>query len=114
MGSYDTIGHRTLSIHERERLADHIIADGWIRPPCKVGDRLYEIVEMNHTAHKIHNVFISEFPIKVEPYQIVYRNIMGSYSFIPFDKFGKTVFLSREEAEKALEERKENEQAKID
>lgn len=76
-----------------------------IVPPCKVGDRLYEIVEMNHTAHKHHNVFISSFPITVEPYQIVYRNIMGGYSCIPFDDFGKTVFLTREEAEKALAER---------
>ena len=84
--------------------ADYILADGWIRPPCKVGDRLYQIVEMNHTAHKHHNVFISDFPITVEPYQIVYRNIMGGYSCIPFDDFGKTVFLTKEEAEEKLKE----------
>ena len=88
-----------------EKLADELLANGIIVPPCKVGDRLYEIVEMNHTAHKHHNVFISSFPITVEPYQIVYRNIMGGYSCIPFDDFGKTVFLTREEAEKALAKR---------
>ena len=79
-------------------VADHLLANGVIVPPCKVGDRLYEIVEMpKHT-------FISKFPIIVEPQQIIYRNIIGNHSCIPFDKIGKTVFLTREDAEKALKE----------
>jgi hypothetical protein len=82
-----------------ETIADHLLANGVIVPPCKVGDRLYEIVEMpKHT-------FVSEFPIIVEPQQIIYKNIMWHHSCIPFDDFGKTVFLTREEAEKALAER---------
>ena len=89
-------------------IADHLLANGVIVPPCKAGDRLYQIVEMNHTAHKHHNIFVSDFPITVEPYQIVYRNIMGGYSCIPFDDFGKTVFLTKEEAEEKLKELKEN------
>ena len=28
------------------KLADHILADGWIRPPCKVGDMVYRVVTM--------------------------------------------------------------------
>ena len=81
-----------------ECIADHLLTNGVIVPPCKVGDRLYEIVEMpKHT-------FISEFPIIVEPQQIIYRNIIGNHSCIPFDKIGKTVFLTRKDAEKALKE----------
>lgn len=91
-----------------EAMQMHKEKDRYIKLPCKVGDRLYEIVEMNHTAHKHHNVFISDFPITVEPYQIVYRNIMGGYSCIPFDDFGKTVFLTKEEAEQKLKELKDN------
>jgi hypothetical protein len=82
-----------------EFFADRLLANGVIVPPCKVGDRLYQIVEMpRHT-------FVSSFPIIVEPQQIIYINVMGSHSCIPFDDFGKTVFLTREEAEKALAER---------
>ena len=82
-----------------EKMADHLLANGVIVPPCKVGDRLYQIVKT--TRH----TFVSEFPIIVEPQQIIYRNIMGFYFCIPFDDFGKTAFLTREEAEKALRER---------
>lgn len=82
-----------------ERLVDKLLAAGVIVPPCKVGERLYEIVKMpKHT-------FISEFPMISEPYQVIYRNIIGGYSCIPFEKIGKTVFLTRDEAEKALAER---------
>lgn len=63
---------------------------------------MYAIVDMSHTACKS---FVSDLPIKVEPYQIIYRNIMGGYSCIPFEEFGKTVFLTKEEAEAKLKER---------
>jgi hypothetical protein len=77
-------------------IADHLIANGVIVPPVNAGVRLYEIIKMPcHT-------FVSEFPMTVEPYQIIYRNIMGGHSCIPFENFGKTVFLTREEAEQAL------------
>jgi hypothetical protein len=56
---------------------------------------------MNHTACK---PFVSDFTIRVLPYQIYYLNIMGGISGIPFEQFGKTVFLTKEEAEKALKE----------
>ena len=60
---------------------------------------MYRIVDMSHTAC---SSFVSDFPIKVEPYAIIYKNIIGTYSCIPFDDFGKNVFLTREAAEKAL------------
>ena len=85
-----------------DSVADHLLANGVIVPPVEPGQRLYEIVKMpKHT-------FISEFPMIVEPYQIIYRNIIGGYSCIPFEALGKTVFLTKEEAEKALAERSGN------
>lgn len=80
-------------------IAEYLLANGAIVPPVEPGQQLYEIVKMpKHT-------FISEFPMMVEPYQIIYRNIIGGYSCIPFEALGKTVFLTKEEAEKALAER---------
>lgn len=79
-----------------EFFADHLLENGVILPPCKAGDKLYQIVEM-----PLHT-FVSSFPIIAEPQQIIYTNIMGAHSCIPFDEFGKTVFLTREEAELAL------------
>ena len=79
--------------------ADYLLANGVIVPPCKMGDTLYPIIDMSHTALKS---FVSDFPIKVLPYQIYYKNIMGGISAIPFDDFGKTVFLTKEDGEKAL------------
>ena len=85
------------------KLADHLIENGVIVPPCKVGDRLYQIYEVaNHR-------FISDFPETVEPYQVVYKNIMGNYSGIPFEEIGKTVFLTKEEAEQKLKGGADNE-----
>ena len=82
--------------------ADDLLANGVIVPPCKVGDKLYQIVDMSHTACKS---FVSDFPITVLPHQIYYINVVGGVSAIPFDNFGKTVFLTKEEAEAKLKER---------
>ncbi len=90
----------------RKDTADVLIANGVIVPPCKVGDKLYEIVDMS--AHPACDSFVSDFSLKVEPYQIIYRNLIGGYSCIPFEQFGKTVFLTKEEAEKALKEGADN------
>ena len=87
---------------ESELIADYLLENGVIVPPCKAGDKLYQIVDMSHTACKS---FVSNFPIRVEPYQIYYINIMGGVSAMPFENFGKTVFLTKEEAEAKLKER---------
>ena len=73
--------------------------------PCKVGDEIYRIIKPSGECKP----FVPTLPDKVEPFGICYRNVMGGYSLIPFDELGKTVFLTREEAEKALGERKEYE-----
>lgn len=83
-----------------ERLAYHLLANGVIIPPCKVGDTVYrlvacplrvsrftwEIVEIKIFADEIHFVDDSD-------------NVFVA------DEIGKTVFLTREEAERALKER---------
>lgn len=82
-----------------EIIADHLIENGVIVPPCNAGDRIYKIFKRPSCA------FVGSLPLIVEPQQIIYKNVMGHYSCIPFDDFNKTVFLTREEAEKALAKR---------
>lgn len=72
-------------------LADHILADGWRRPPCKVGDTVYEWdYDLETDTDYVIESHVCGFAIMTE---------MGIY---PFRNFGKTLFLSREDAEKAL------------
>lgn len=72
-----------------EKLADYLLANGVIVPPCKVGDKIYQL----DTAGDIYESELT---------QIIY-NTKG----IAFDEraIGKTVFLTKEEAEQALAER---------
>ena len=95
----------TISLQTATDIVDAIIEYGVIVSPCKVGDKLYQIVDMSHTACKS---FVSDFPITVLPYQINYLNLMGGVSTIPFENFGKTVFLTKEEAEEKLKELNDN------
>lgn len=81
--------------HWAERIADDLIADGWMRPPVKAGDKVYKI------CTKYAQPFMNEYA--VENYGIPVKTIMGHYAIIPFEEIGKTVFLTREEAEKAIQ-----------
>ena len=72
--------------------------------PCKVGDTLYDIYEaVNNTGFKdgvIKELKVSEIHINLDkrnrPWLII------SNCMFAFEDFGKTVFLSREEAEEVL------------
>lgn len=80
--------------------ADSLLADGWIRPPCKVGDTVYRISTRRGARIKyIQKTTVSRIAIDNE----------GIWIFCtcnPIAKciFGKTVFLFREEAEAKLKE----------
>ncbi len=79
-----------------EYTADHIFADGWIRLPCKVGDTLYYIpFGSTVTKWEIRSIEIMQD-------DIVFH--CGRTFFLKYD-IGKTVFLTKEEAENALKER---------
>ena len=90
-------------------LADHLLANGVIVLPCKVGDIVYAVslnTETNIVA--VHRGYIGSIDIRStgnylfichegfddEPY---FKNICGK-----FEDFGKTIFFTRKEAELAL------------
>ena len=85
-------------------IAEHLLENSVLVPPVKVGDIAYKIVE---TCPK---PYIKGIPIGVivfkgtndfskELWEDVYGGVIGSFADI-----GKTVFLTKEEAEKALKE----------
>ena len=102
--------------------ADHLLANGIIVPPCKVGDTVWINYEYSKSI-------IQTCPVKVYAYRIdtkknnmricVEGNIKistygGHYihyynGTFKWDSVGKTVFLTKEEAEEKLKEREGNE-----
>lgn len=83
--------------------ADYLLANGVVVPPCKVGDMVYFVIEDDVTEE---GKYISKQQIN----DVSTKGIFVSDSlteencgiFIPFSDFGKTAFLSEEEAERAL------------
>lgn len=87
-----------VSVQTLTEIAEHLIENGVIAPPCKVGDTIYQtdgvriytstIYEITYTANKV--IFVTE-------------NVV-------FDEraINNSIFLTREEAERALKERENN------
>ena len=92
-------------------IADYLLANGVIVLTCKVGDTVYMITPNGN----IRNLTIESIDIELEKKEVK-MTYLAVYEFegkpcymqIQSFKFGKTVFLTREEAEKALEGYKEN------
>ena len=86
-----------------EVIADYLLDNGVIVPPCKVGYTVYSIVE------GIDLVLVGEvYGYVVGQEHFVFRSTRKGYFALDFTEIdiGKTVFLAREEAEKALAERR--------
>ena len=72
--------------------------------PCKVGDRLYEVTgRKTISVYKVKAIRVELFGLFIE-WDIVEGFVWQSLSGINAWEIGKTVFLNREEAEKALED----------
>ena len=71
--------------------------------PCKVGDRLYEVTgRRTISVYKVRAIRAELFGLFIE-WDIVEGFVWQSLSGINAGEIGKTLFLNREEAEKALE-----------
>ena len=72
--------------------------------PCKVGDRLYEVTgRKTISVYKVRAIRVELFSLFIE-WDIVEGFVWQSLAGINAGEIGKTVFLTREEAEKALKE----------
>jgi hypothetical protein len=99
------------TLDEYHKVADPLIraqADGrLVVPPCKVGDRLYEVTgRKTISVYKVRAIRVELFGLFIE-WDIVEGFVWQSLSGINAGEIGKTVFLTREEAEKALEAMKD-------
>lgn len=99
-----------------EKFADKILADGWMKPPCKVGDVVYSKRGCFYLPHatqiKLDAVIACEVIaikktkigryILLKPLLEETFGMRSANKWFPFSAIGKTVFLTREEAEKAM------------
>lgn len=77
-----------------EQIADYLLENGVIVPPCKVGDTVYTIYR-GYAPVCIKWVVLDVSAKFITTYEGLYR----------YDEIGDRIFLTREEAEKALAER---------
>ena len=88
-----------------QTIADHLLANGVIAPPVKVGDTVYGIATPCGGCQGFHEVMSEEYLKmcqKCDRFEIL--EIAFDYELIP--EWGNTVFLTKAEAEKALAKRK--------
>lgn len=86
-------------------IADHLIANGVILPPCKVGDKVWVINKKDIYDCSVYGISID--------YKSAWFTFLCGGVFPEFKEkkiyylteFGQAVFLTREEAEKALAEK---------
>lgn len=108
-----------------EFVAEYLAESGVIAPPCRVGAKLYaisksrivECICSEVTIYGSEKVVMTEHCCDYEcdgcPFNSWSQEYSGEHScsgeygtwVFQFDDFGKTVFLSREEAEQALQKR---------
>ena len=87
-----------------DRLADSILADGWIRLPCKVGDTVYVISRYYTGTWQIYSCTV-EYITHYKSNGFINAIFSKDINFgVNITEFGKTVFLTKEQAEQKLKE----------
>ena len=104
-----------LSFSFEQMVADHLLANGIVVPPVKVGDKVYRIWSVGKYGKSTAEFVVTNVSQIMENIWVMrYQKQAKSLYEIPttyqcnFNDIGKTVFLTREQAEKALAERGEN------
>ena len=89
-------------------VADYLLDNGVIVPPCKQRDTIYDISEFidGTPAPEMYEIYVDCISLESDETGKTIFYIDGFEYY--YEDFGKTVFLTREEAEKALAERSLN------
>ena len=90
---------------EIEDIADHLLANGVIVPPCKVGNYIYYPWHYDDNSG-VAILEVDKIVIKGETLVFILdpESDMPMPCWFSMDDFGKTVFATRDEAERALRE----------
>lgn len=103
----------SLTDNHTKTLVDNILADGWIRPPCKVGDTVYKVDFIHNcvVVLKVEGFLCNLASWKVHCVHLIpsWVGNQKEHIYISFSSFGKTVFLTPKEADNALAERERKE-----
>lgn len=94
------------SVEWAEHFADHILADGWMRPPCRIGDKVYYVHDMcdedGEEYFDINTGEVISFSLQKEGLWAYCRYEDGLTYWHLVEEFGIELFLTREEAEAKL------------
>ena len=93
-----------LDISVAEFTTDYILADGWIRPPCKVGDTVWELYTQYNGNVIIREGKISMLAQKADKSWKVRITVNSSVWDFKVNDIGTRYFLTKEEAEEKLKE----------
>ena len=90
-----------------EVIADKLLADGWMRPPCKVGDTVYYLNRQYHISLYKNTIYEAKVVRIVTTslgtaLVIHIRDESGCCEVPDIRDWGITVFATKEEAEQAL------------
>ena len=82
-----------------EKIADHLLKNGVIVPPCKVGQTVYRVVTMG-TGVTFKKVGYNTYRAKEQTIKHFIRCVTVTQNnfFDVCENWGKTVFLTKEEA----------------
>ena len=91
-----------------EELADHLLTNGVIVPPCNVGDTVW-VIDCGLKIERLRGCeVISVVMDKYSSYVVVEEKAYKRRWSYQFSDFGQLVFLNKEEAEKKLKEHIQN------
>lgn len=94
---------RGCDLDRLEELAEADKDERVVVPPCKVGDRLYEVTgRKTISVYRVKAIRVELFVVFIE-WDLDEGFVWQSLAGVSAGEIGKTVFLTREEAEKALE-----------
>ena len=94
-------------------VADYLLADGWIRLPCKVGDKVYYFSDRPFNLSLQENTIYEATVVRIVTNRITtslviqIHNEYGVTEVPEITYFGKSVFLTKEQAERELKKRGE-------
>lgn len=90
-----------------DSVADLLLNNGVIVPPCKVGDVLYERIIDHHDAGRIKPYLVEEILVENDDkVHMAVCDVNNTECSFCEDQIGKTVFLTEDEARQALKEHK--------
>ena len=106
----DDCEHLAVFDGDAEKIADAILADGWIKPPCKIGDTVFRIVEMSTGVTQKQKVWVENGKIhgEITPCKPTIKRFIRCVTVTKnnivdcCEDYGKTVFPTRKKAEVAL------------